>query len=70
MNEPIGLRHFALMVDGKLEDEVARLKAVFHSAGFDVEFGTIMEDWTGVRFCFMKDFDGINIELRECSKAE
>ena len=68
MNEPIGLRHFALMVDGRLEDEIERLKSVFSCAGFDIEFGTIMEDWTGVRFCFMKDFDGVNIELRECSK--
>lgn len=56
--EPIGLRHFALRVDG-LEEEIERLK----SEG--IEVGPVMEDWTGVRFCFIKDFDGLTIELHE-----
>ena len=56
--EPIGLRHFALRVE-KLEDEIERLK----SEG--IEVGPVMDDWTGVRFCFVKDYDGLSIELHE-----
>ena len=56
--EPIGLRHFALRVDS-LEAEIERLKAG------DIEVGPIMEDWTGVRFCFVKDYDGLLVELHE-----
>ncbi len=56
--EPIGLRHFALKVE-KLEDEIERLK------GAGIEIGPVMEDWTGVRFCFVKDFDGLLVELHE-----
>lgn len=56
--EPIGLRHFALHVDS-LVDEIERLG----KAG--VEIGPVMEDWTGVRFCFVKDFDGLLVELHE-----
>lgn len=56
--EPVGLRHFALKVDG-LEEEIERLK----SAG--VEVGPVMEDWSGVWFCFVKDFDGLLVELHE-----
>lgn len=60
--EPLGLRHFALCVDGKLEDEVRMLKT---ASTDDFEFSPIMSDWTGVRFCFIKDSDGLQIELRE-----
>ena len=56
--EPIGLRHFALRVK-KLEDEIERLK------GAGVEIGPVMSDWTGVRFCFVKDYDGLLVELHE-----
>lgn len=56
--EPIGLRHFALRVD-RLEDEIERLKKT------GVEVGPIMDDWTGVRFCFIKDYDGLMVELHE-----
>ncbi len=56
--EPLGLRHFALRVDS-LETEIDRLK----SEG--IEIGPVMEDWTGVRFCFIKDYDGLLVELHE-----
>lgn len=61
-NEPYGLRHFALEVDGLLEDEIKRLKGLTPEV---LEFGSIMNDWTGIRFCFVKDYDGLSIELRE-----
>lgn len=60
--EPTGLRHFALQVDGKLEDEMERLKKESTEV---LNFGPIMEDWRGVRFVFMKDPDGAVIELHE-----
>lgn len=56
--EPLGFRHFALKVD-RLEDEMERLKA----AGIAV--GQVREDWKGIRFCFVKDYDGLLIELHE-----
>lgn len=56
--EPIGLRHFALRVDS-LEAEIKRMK----EAG--IEIGPVMSDWTGVRFCFVKDYDGLLVELHE-----
>ena len=59
--EPIGLRHFALRVE-KLEAEIDRLK---EESTEIIEVGPIMEDWTGIRFCFIKDFDGLSIELHE-----
>ena len=65
MEEPIGLRHFALTVSSSLEKELEELRAAFSTAGYDLEVGPIMEDWTGVRFCFIKDFDGLPVELRE-----
>lgn len=63
--EPIGLRHFALRTDLSLEEEMERLKKTFQEHGETIEFGPIMNDWTGVKFCFTKDFDGMAIELRE-----
>lgn len=59
--EPIGLRHFALKVD-RLEDEIKRLRVESEEV---IEVGPIMNDWTGVRFCFIKDYDGLTIELHE-----
>lgn len=56
--EPIGLWHFALKVE-KLGEEIERLK------GAGIEVGPIMSDWTGVRFCFVKDYDGLLVELHE-----
>lgn len=57
-----GLRHFALKIDGRLEDEMERLKSESSEV---LSFGPIMEDWRGVRFVFMKDPDGAVIELHE-----
>jgi glyoxylase I family protein len=65
MEEPIGLRHFALTVTGNLDDEIEEVRVSFSSAGYDLEVGPIMEDWIGVRFCFVRDFDGLSLEIRE-----
>ena len=65
MEEPVGLRHFALTVSGNLEDELEELSRSFINEGHVLEVGPNMEDWTGVRFCFIKDFDGLSVELRE-----
>lgn len=59
--EPIGLRHFALKIES-LEDEIERVRRESREA---IEVGPIMSDWTGARFCFVKDYDGISIELHE-----
>ena len=61
-DEPYGLRHFALEVDGTLEEEMERMNNIFAEP---IDFGPIMIDWTGKRFCFLKDPDGLPIELRE-----
>ena len=61
-SEPLGLRHFALKVDGRLEDEIERLKAASSEV---LEVGPIMNDWRGVRFVFLKDQDGAVVELHE-----
>ena len=64
LEEPTGLRHFALQVSPgcTLEEEIQRLK---DSTTEVLDFGPIMEDWTGVRFCFTKDPDGTVVEIRE-----
>lgn len=62
--ETCGLRHFALQIspDTTLEDEMERIK---NSTTEVLDFGPIMNDWTGTRFVFTKDPDGTVIELRE-----
>lgn len=60
-DELTGLRHFALKVD-KIEDEMERLR---NESSEVIDFGPIMEDWCGVRFVFLKDPDGVVIELHE-----
>ena len=63
--EPTGLRHFALKTDLTLEEEMERLEKKFRENGMEIEFGPIMNDWTGVKFCFTRDMDGMAIEIRE-----
>ena len=53
--ETIGVRHLALQVDN-IEDTIGEL---------GVEPGRIMTDWTGVRFTFISDPDGLPVELHE-----
>lgn len=60
--ETTGVRHFALQVDRKLEDEIEGLKT---ESIEKLNFSPIMEDWRGVRFVFLKDPDGTVIELHE-----
>lgn len=60
-DELTGLRHFALKVD-RVEDEIERLR---NESSEVIEIGSIMGDWRGVRFVFMKDPDGAAIELHD-----
>lgn len=53
--ENIGLRNLALRVD-KIEDTLEEL---------ELEAGSIMIDWVGVRFCFIVDPDGLPVQLHE-----
>lgn len=57
-SEPIGLRHFALKVDS-IERTLEELNLQLS------DVGEIMNDWKGIRFCFIKDPDGLTIELHE-----
>ena len=56
--EPIGFRHLALKVDN-IERTIEELKLPLS------DIGEIMNDWTGIKFCFIKDPDGLVIELHE-----
>ncbi len=58
--ENLGLRHVAFTTEGSLEECISDLK----EKGI-IDFGSIMTDWVGKRFCFIKDPDGIPVELRE-----
>lgn len=60
--EPTGLRHFALQVSDLLEQEMERLR---NASTEKIDFGPIKEDWLGIRHVFLKDPDGLVIELRE-----
>ena len=53
--ENIGLRHLALRVDN--------IEKTIEEHG--LEAGPIMNDWVGVRFCFVADPDGLPVELHE-----
>ncbi len=54
--ENIGLRYISFRVDS-IESEKQRLK--------DIEFGEINTDWNGIRYCFIRDYDGLSIQLHE-----
>ncbi len=56
--EPLGVRHLALKVDN-IERTIDELNISIS------DVGEIMTDWIGVRFCFIKDPDGLVIELHE-----
>ena len=58
INEPIGIRHFALKVDD-IEKTINELDLD------EKNIGQINTDWTGIRFCFIKDPDGLTVELHE-----
>lgn len=57
--EACGLRHLALRVDN-LDEEIARLQA----AGVECE-AVRVDEYTGQRFTFLADPDGLPIELYE-----
>lgn len=58
IEEPIGFRHLAFKVDN-IESTIKELDISKES------IGSIMNDWIGIRFCFIKDPDGLIIELHE-----
>ena len=60
--EYTGLRHFALKVEGSLEEEIERLT---NASKEPICFGPIVTDWAGVRLCFAMDPDGLPVELHE-----
>ena len=53
--EAKGLRHMAFIVD-RIED-------------LDMEMGEIRTDWFGRKFTFVKDPDGLPIEIKECGST-
>ena len=53
--EPLGLRHLSLRVDN-IEETVKELS---------LESGPIINDWVGVKFCFVVDPDGWPVQLHE-----
>ena len=58
--ENLGLRHVAYTIEGSLEECIINLK----EKGI-IDIGSVITDWVGKRFCFIKDPDGIPVELRE-----
>lgn len=62
--EACGLRHLALRVDD-IDQERARLAAL----GVELEPVRI-DEYTGARFCFFADPDGLPIELVECRTGD
>ena len=56
--EHVGFRHLALKVDN-IEKTINELNLSL------LDVGEIMKDWIGIRFCFIKDPDGLVIELHE-----
>ena len=55
LEEPLGCRHFALRVDN--------IDAMLQKLGVaGTEIGT---DWQGIRYCYISDPDGNQIELHE-----
>lgn len=55
LDEPLGVRHFALKVY-KLEATLAELS---------LDHTEIGNDWEGVRYCYVSDLDGNQVELHE-----
>lgn len=55
LTEPLGTRHFALKVDD-LESTLEQLALDHRDIGLD---------WTGVKYCYITDPDGNQIELHE-----
>ena len=55
LSEPLGTRHFALKVDD-LESTLEQLA---------LEHTDIDSDWTGIRYCYIQDPDGNQIEVHE-----
>ncbi len=56
--ENLGLRHFALKTLN-IEETISAL------AEKGIQCGDVGKDWTGIRYCYMKNPDGLPIELHE-----
>ncbi len=59
-SENLGLRHVALTINDSIEKYISEL----NDKGI-TDIGPVMADWIGKRFCFVKDPDGIPVEIRE-----
>lgn len=55
VSENMGLRHIALKVDN-IEETAKEI-------GLEIE--SVMRDWVGIRFAYVKDPDGLPLELHE-----
>lgn len=64
MPEACGLRHLAFLVQ-----DVARCKAVLEAAGVSVE-AIRVDEYTGRRFVFFADPDGLPLELYEAPSGD
>ena len=60
LSEPLGARHFALKVDS-IESTLSYL----HEQGIDIKGAATGYDWTGVKYCYLTDPDGNQIEIHE-----
>ena len=60
--ETLGLRHLAFKVDD-IEETIEELKLK------DIEAEPVKQDWYGQKFTFIKDPDGLPIELKEYGSA-
>ena len=58
--EPLGPRHFALRVD-----DISATLIFLREQGIDVEGVEVGNDWTGVKYCYLHDPDGNQVELHE-----
>lgn len=60
LSEPLGTRHFALKVDS-----IEVTLSYFQDLGIDTRECEIGSDWTGIKYCYISDPDGNQIELHE-----
>ena len=73
LSEPLGIRHLALKVDAPLEEIIDKIKEIIMQKQTPellepqekLNTGSIMTDWLGSRFVFIKDPDGNTLELHE-----
>ncbi len=73
LSEPLGIRHLALKVNAPLEEIIDKIKEIILQKQTpellepqeELNTSSIMTDWLGKRFVFIKDPDGNTLELLE-----